>query len=498
MAKEIITYKSDKTNESKTLAEWSRDTGISASTLFCRLKRGMSIDESIEASTKGTPYDAITDPVSRETHSLREWSEILGIPYSSLHNRIHKFKWPIEKVLHADKFEPVMRKPRPKESYKHMDLAGKKFGKLTVLRKDDKEYEYNSKGKTRTAWRWLCQCECGNQVSVIENNLTHNHVRSCPSCCTADNKLKDMTGKKFGMLTVIKRAPDKIVCGVKVAHWYCKCDCGNSELVSVSGHNLRNGHTKSCGCRIGGVTHGKRNHELYKRYSDMYQRCHNENDSNYKRYGERGIYICEEWDGYGDGFENFFNWAITHGYSKDLTIDRIDNDGPYAPWNCRWTTAEGQANNRSSNVVITYKGESLTASQWAKKLNVEPATLLSRHKKGWSDEDIIEIPINYLINKVTSSSGETHTIREWADIAGIKRGTLYDRIYRYNWNIDAALVTGSTNPDIYNYVYPASVYAMQHSGYIAPPIPPAMYYVDILGRYYTPEEWDAHQAIFFD
>lgn len=379
-----------------------------------------------------------------------------------------------------------------------MDLTGKKFGKLTVIRKDDKEYKYNSKGKIRTAWGWICECECGNQISVIQNNLTQGHVKCCPNCSTADNKFKDITGMTFGHLTVIKRAPDKIVSGEKVVHWYCKCDCGNPNLAVVSGHSLRSGHTISCGCRIGGVTHGKKHTELYDRYSKMYQRCKNKNCESYKRYGGRGIYICDEWDGYGDGFLNFYNWAIANGFSSELSIDRIDNDGPYAPWNCRWATDEEQANNRSTNVYITYGGETLTATQWAKKLGVEPATLLSRHSKGWSDEDIIEIPINYLINKVSSSSGETHTLAEWSAICGINRSTLYDRIFRYNWTVDNAIVVGSTNPYIYNYIDPRVAYAMQNPHYITPPIPPAMYYVDILGRYYTPEEWDAHQAVFFD
>lgn len=501
MAKEIITYKSDKTNESKTLAEWSRDTKISASTLFCRLKRGMSIDEAIEATTnpKGTPYEAITDPVSGETHSLKEWSTITGIPYSSLHNRIHKFKWPIEKVLYADKFETVTRKPRPKDTYKHMDLTGKKFGKLTVLRKDDKEYEYNSKGKTRTAWRWLCECECGNQVSVIENNLTKGHVRSCSSCCTADNKLKDMTGMKFGLLTVIERAPDKIVSGEKVVHWYCKCDCGNPELISVSGHSLRSGHTKGCGCRIGGVKHGKHGTRIYGIYRGMITRCENPNSKNYHRYGGRGIYICNEWRNEdGGGFMEFYNWSMSHGYSDELTIDRINNDGIYSPENCRWATRKEQANNRSNNVFITYNGVTKTATGWAEYLGVESATLLSRHDKGWSDEDIIEIPINYRLNTATTSSGEEYTLAQWSYISGINRSTLYDRIFRLNWPVDNAIVVGSTNPYIYNYISPSVAYAIQHNGYIAPPIPPAIYYVDILGRYYTPEEWDVHQAVFFD
>ena len=94
MSKEIKTYTSEKTGESKTLTEWSKSTGISASTLFCRLKRGMTIDEAIAPNP--TVYENVTDPVTGKTHSLKEWSEITGIPYYTLYTRIHDLKWPIE------------------------------------------------------------------------------------------------------------------------------------------------------------------------------------------------------------------------------------------------------------------------------------------------------------------------------------------------------------------------------------------------------------------
>ena len=83
-------------------------------------------------------------------------------------------------------------------------------------------------------------------------------------------------------------------------------------------------------------------------------------------------------------------------------------------------------------------------------------------------------------------------------MSGVPRTTLSKRINKKGWDVDKALLTGATNPDIYNHVSPASVYAMQNPGYTAPTIPYATYYIDILGRYYTPEEWEAHQAVFFD
>lgn len=500
MAKDIITYTSDKTKESKTLTEWARSIGANPSTLYCRLKRGMSIDEALEASTnpKSTPYENVTDPISGETHSLVEWAEITGIPYHSLYTRIHKHNWPVEKVLYGKKFETVTRKPRPKDTYTHIDLSGKRFGKLTVVERADEDYIYGDPNKPKRMWKWVCKCDCGETVTVIQNNLTRGRTKSCKKCNTADNKFKDITGMKFGHLTVIERAPDKIVCGEKVVHWYCKCDCGNPEMVSVSGHNLRNGHTTSCGCGINKITHGKYGTRLYKIYRGMITRCENPNSPSYPRYGGRGISICKEWREDGIGFMNFYDWAISNGYSDELSIDRIDNDRGYSPDNCRWATATMQANNRSTSAYITYAGVTKTATEWARDLGVESATLISRRNKGWPDDDIIEIPINYLFNQVMSSSGNLKTISEWSDISGINRSTLYDRIFRCGWNTDRALLTGATNPEIFNHVSPASAYAFQNPSYVQPSTPPAIYYIDVLGRYYTPEEWDAHQGISFD
>ena len=258
MSKEIKTYTSEKTGESKTLTEWSKSTGISASTLFCRLKRGMTIDEAIAPNP--TVYENVTDPVTGKTHSLKEWSEITGIPYYTLYTRIHDLKWPIEKVLYGERYETVTRKPRPKSSYKHIDLTGRRFGSLTVLRRADADYVCTCNGKEKSTWKWVCECDCGNTREVIQNDLLNGHCTSCG--CLNTNSLIDMTGKTFAHLTVVSRAPYRIKSKEKDVRWYCKCDCGNPNLAIVSGHSLRTGHTTSCGCRLGAPTHGKSNHRL--------------------------------------------------------------------------------------------------------------------------------------------------------------------------------------------------------------------------------------------
>ena len=117
------------------------------------------------------------------------------------------------------------------------------------------------------------------------------------------------------------------------------------------------------------------NTRLYRIWSGMKRRCYNKRSSYYERYGGRGITVCDEWL---HDFQAFYDWSMSNGYADDLTIDRIDNDGPYAPWNCRWTTKEEQQNNTSRNLIYKHSGESHTLKQWSEILGINYQTLHSR------------------------------------------------------------------------------------------------------------------------
>ena len=495
MPREYQKY-TNKEGESKTIAEWSRDTGINASTLTCRLKKGMTIDEALETSTDRA-HSAVTDPVTGETHSLKEWSEILGIPYSSLCRRVSA-GWPIEKVLHGEKNKTYKKETNYSWKRGHVDLTGKKFGHLTVLRRANTDYEYVANGKKRHEWKWVCQCDCPekNIIEVIQHNLTNGHCTSCG--CMNKNKLIDMTGKEYKSFTVEERV-DKSSEEAKDIHhnsalWLCKYNNGRVEIkpgtaIRVYGDTITGRERNSAG--------GLSDTDIYKSYQNMISRCENPNDSEYKNYGERGIHVCDEWKSekggrMKEGFLKFYNWSMEHGYEEGLTIDRIDNNKGYEPSNCRWATMKDQNNNRRNNHRITYNNETKTASEWSEVTGIPASTIAKRHREGWSAEKTIETPVRKA-KLVTNSLGESHTLDEWAAITGLSRDVIYSRIYNLGWNVDIALMTKATNPEIYNHIpygFNPIYYNPENPGYI--PV-----YTDIFGRNYTPEEWFSHQAVYF-
>lgn len=132
--------------------------------------------------------------------------------------------------------------------------------------------------------------------------------------------------------------------------------------------------------------------EIGNSYRAMVSRCKDKNNEKYKNYGAKGITICQEWliDGYGR--INFYNWAINNGYSKGFTIDRIDTYGNYEPNNCRWANDIVQANNKTNNFMITYKGICDTIHNFSRKYNISVGTLRYRITHNWDVEKALTIP----------------------------------------------------------------------------------------------------------
>lgn len=267
---------------------------------------------------------------------------------------------------------------------KHDEILGKRFDRLIVTsyageRKDKRNY---------THWMWNCQCDCGNTTIVDQRNLIYGSTHSCG--CLRHGA--DLTGKKFGRLTVIKESDPQIRKDKKGRKkmWLCKCDCGNEHIVSQD--LLVGGHTKSCGCLV------REPHPRPEAMTNKYpklcmtlhgikSRCCNPTDPHHKHYYDRGIKVCDEWK---NNTMAFIEWALANGYREGLSIDRIDNDGDYEPNNCRWATITEQAYNRSNTVKYIIFGKEYNLDEIEKTFHIRKGTFYARVRRwGYSPEEAI-------------------------------------------------------------------------------------------------------------
>jgi hypothetical protein len=190
---------------------------------------------------------------------------------------------------------------------------------------------------------------------------------------------KPLNGKVFGRLTAlgpVRRRSQQVI-------YLCLCECGRYREVQAG--DLRNGRSKSCGClraeelSARSITHGQSHgapnkHKLrdslyrgtreYRIWMHMRQRCQCPSNKYFHNYGGRGITVCDEWN----SFQTFFNdmGRCPDGHS----IERIDNNRGYSKENCCWADSITQGNNKRNNVMITYRGETMTLGQAVKLANV--------------------------------------------------------------------------------------------------------------------------------
>lgn len=194
----------------------------------------------------------------------------------------------------------------------------------------------------------------------------------------------------FGRLTVLeKSSQDKH----GHTHWVCVCVCGKTKI--IDGGALKRGLTLSCGClgdekrKTSSLRHGAANTKLAWIRTSMIQRCTNPKSVSYKYYGGRGISVCEDWS---NNPTSFYVWAYSNGYKDGLSIDRIDNDGNYEPRNCRWVPKKDQVLNTRKVKFLSYKGETLHISEWARRFGLTSSIISGRLKRGWSIKETLEFP----------------------------------------------------------------------------------------------------------
>lgn len=269
------------------------------------------------------------------------------------------------------------------------NLTGQRFGRLMVIGQDGKRDKAGSV-------MWDCSCSCGKTVIVSSGNLVRGNTSSC-GCARVDYrehahsvglKRKDLVGKRFGKLVVVSF--DRTCEERHRTFWNCVCDCG--EKKSIRGDSLKSGKVVSCGCygtsRIGLVnrSHGFSQTRLYNKYQQMLKRCYSSDSVEYSNYGGRGIYVCDRWLG-ASGFLSFLEDMGECPEGK--SIDRINNEGPYSPDNCRWASKKEQARNRRGNVFLEYNGERKCMSEWCELFNLPYQATRSSINSGASLCDVV-------------------------------------------------------------------------------------------------------------
>jgi len=194
-------------------------------------------------------------------------------------------------------------------------------------------------------------------------------------------QIEDLTGQIFGQLTVIEYA-GKNQRGK--TQWKCRCTCGNE--VTVRSCNLKAGTSSSCGCSR--KTHGLSRTHVHGCWRSMIDRCTRNRNIGFHRYKGRGIQVCDRWK----SFESFLD-DMGMPPSDKHQIDRINNNGPYEPCNCRWVLPREQGRNRNNNRILIYNGRSFCLTELAEHAGMNLSTLSTRLRNGMSVEDAVEIPL---------------------------------------------------------------------------------------------------------
>lgn len=256
---------------------------------------------------------------------------------------------------------------------KRIDITGHKYGRLTALSFADNR-------------KWLCRCDCGKEKTVSYDNLVAGRTKSC-GCLADENRrgrFDNIEGRRYGRLLVLERAEAQY----GLTTWLCRCDCGNETVVTAC--NLKKGHTKSCGCyrrdlpTKHGEASGHRKTKEYVAWTHAKARCHNPKHPYYQWYGARGISMCPEWR------EDYSKFLADMGPRPEgCSLDRVNNDGNYEPGNCRWVSMKEQSRNKRSNIVITFEGQEMIASDWEKKFGVRKDYISKRLRNGMNMKDIV-------------------------------------------------------------------------------------------------------------
>lgn len=243
--------------------------------------------------------------------------------------------------------------------------------------------------------QWVCKCDCGNTTIVRSYALKSGATKSCGCLRHIQyRKSPKLVGKRFGRLKVIRRNGSS---KHKRALWLCRCDCGNE--ITVIGNSLTVGRVNSCGCLRKELaadkmtSHGFTTKDNFHPLYELWKgiKDRTSNPNNVGWHNYGGRGI-KICDRWKDSFPNFLE-DMGERPSKKHSIDRIDNDGDYCPTNCRWATKKEQSYNTRRNKTIIIDGIEKTIPQWCKIYGMSQVTFYKRVRSGMSHEEAITTPL---------------------------------------------------------------------------------------------------------
>lgn len=199
----------------------------------------------------------------------------------------------------------------------------------------------------------------------------------------------DLIGQTFNDWSVVARGRPR---GAEGRQWLCRCVCGTER--EISAYALRKGLTSGCGCRAAErvaaaqTTHGQSKTPEHRAWIAMRSRCNNPNTTKWHLYGGRGITVDPRWD-------DFATFLADMGPkpSKRHSVERRDGNKGYSPENCYWATPEQQNQNTTRNRFLTFEGETLTVSEWARRKGISQSALRNRIADDWTVEHALTIPV---------------------------------------------------------------------------------------------------------
>lgn len=261
------------------------------------------------------------------------------------------------------------------------------------------------------------QCDCGFTSIVLASNLTRGLTRGC-GCSRpepANAIMYPEIGAVFGSWTIVRKGESDEGGRRRV---YCRCKCGVERLVLL--YAILKKRSCGCGCarpygvRTHGETIGGVQSAEFTAWESMHDRCSRPGHTSWNRYGGRGIQVCAEWE----TFERFLA-DMGRKPSPEHSLDRYpDNDGPYAPWNCRWATPLEQSANRSPSIWIEYQGERAVLAEWSRRTGIRATTIRDRLRSGWTIEEALTRPTRWRVNRVPSAPVYDHELLDEDEATG--------------------------------------------------------------------------------